>query len=296
MDLLLVDGPNLAYRGMYATRDLTTKDGTPSSAIYGFSKMLCRFVQDFDPKHLVVAWEGDGSTQWRKAAEPLYKAHRPTQPLELTQQLVELDLFVQMLGGVSFGLGGAEADDVIATLTRQAVEKAWTIGVLSTDKDLFALLRPGVKLLRPTKGGGFETWTAPRFVEHYKIQPELWQVKTALAGDPSDGIKGVKSIGEKTALKLIQDWGDLDHIYANIDRIRPERCARLLAEDKESAYRSYKVAGMLDELPLQLDEMLAMARPADFDAASAYGVRWELSSLGNLFESTVRLRRSHSTA
>lgn len=296
MDLLLVDGPNLAYRAHYGARDLTRQDGTPSSAVYGFTGMLCRFIEDFNPRHLVVAWEGVGSTDWRKQAHPAYKAHRNAQPLELSQQLVELDMFVQMLGGVSFGMGGAEADDVIATLTRQGVERGWRIGVLSTDKDLYGLLRPGVQLLRPNNGGGFETWTSPRFIQHYGIDPGMWQVRTALAGDPSDGIPGVKSIGEKTALKLIQDWGDLDHIYANIDRIRPDRCARLLAEGKDSAYLSYKVAGMLDELPLQIDEMLKAAPEASYDAVRDYGVRWELASLGSKLESTVRLRRSHKTA
>jgi DNA polymerase-1 len=303
MDLLLIDGPNLAYRAHFAhTKSnsatiLSTSDGTPSAAVFGFASMLARVLDDYRPRHFVVAWEGDQSTLWRKNLHSGYKAHRNAQPLELSDQLVALDVFVRLMGGVSLGMGGAEADDVLATLARQAVEKAWNVGVVSSDKDLYGLLKPGVKLLRPAPfGGGMETWDIKRFCDHYGIQPESWRVRTALAGDASDGIPGVKSIGEKTALKLIKQWGDLDYIYANLDNIHPPRCAQLLRDGRESAYMSYEVAKMLDDLPLQLDELLQQAPAPDEAAITAYVELWELKSLAARLSETARLRRISSSS
>jgi DNA polymerase-1 len=293
MDLLLIDGPNLAHRAHHATGGLSRSDGVPSGAVFGFTSMLARLLDDHRPRHFVVAWEGVQSTQWRKSMHPGYKAHRGAHPLELSEQMADLDRLVRLLGGVSLGLGGAEADDVIATLVRQGVERAWQVGVVSTDKDLFALLRPGVLLLRPAKGGGLEFWKRPRFEDKYEISPEQWRVRTALAGDNSDGIPGVKGVGEMTALRLIKEYGELDNIYAHIDDILPERCGRLLREGRDNAYMSYEVARMIDDLPLDLDELLAATSPADPVAVQEYAQRWELSSLTKLLASAARL--SHTS-
>jgi DNA polymerase-1 len=296
MDLLLIDGPNLAYRAHHALPHLTTEDGRPSAAIFGFASMLNRVIDDHRPRHVIVAWEGVGSTQWRRDRHPAYKAHRSAQPAELSEQLVEIDRFIRMMGATSIGLGGAEADDVLATLTRQAVERAWHVGVVSSDKDLYALLRPGVRLLRPTFSGGMEFWDMERFENHYGIKPTQWQVRTALAGDPSDGIPGVKSIGEKTALKLIKQWGDLDHIYANLANIHPPRCAKLHEEGRDSAYVSYEVAGMLDDLPIELDDLLAAEPVADPVMVAAYVDSWGLRSLASRLAETARRMRNSRTS
>lgn len=296
MDLLLIDGPNLAHRAHHATGDLRRSDGAASGAVFGFSSMLARVLEDHSPSHFVVAWEGVGSTGWRKARHPGYKAHRGAQPLGLSEQMADLDRLVGMFGGISLGLGGAEADDVIATLVRQGVERAWQVGVVSTDKDMFSLLAPGVLLLRPARGGGMEFWKRPRFEQTYEITPEQWRVRTALAGDSSDGIPGVKGIGETIALRLIREYGSLDAIYEHMSEIRPERCGRLLDEGRDNAYMSYAVAGMLDELPLDIDEMIAHAPQADPAAVSSYAELWELSSLERRLATVARLRCDKSAS
>ena len=294
MDLLLIDGPNLAHRAHHATGDLRRSDGASSGAVFGFSSMLARVLDDHRPRHFVVAWEGVGSTAWRKERHAGYKAHRGAQPLGLSEQMADLDRLVGMFGGVSLGLGGAEADDVIATLVRQGVERAWQVGIVSTDKDMFSLLAPGVLLLRPARGGGMEFWKRPRFEQTYEIDPEQWRIRTALAGDSSDGIPGVKGIGEKTALRLIREYGSLDAVYEHISDIRPERCGRLLSEGRDSAYMSYEVARMLDDLPLDLDEMIHHAPRPDADAVIRYCELWELASLERRLDAVARLRIASS--
>lgn len=277
IDQLFIDGPNIAYRSFHAMRDLATTDGRHSAALHGMASTLCRMIDDYQPKHLVVCWEGKGSRDSRVAIDSGYKAKRTSMPEELATQMGTLRKLVESVGAINVAMEGAEADDVIASLVHHTVKDGRTASVLSSDRDLFALLAPGIHLLRPIKAGGLETWDVARFERTHEMKPVQWTDKIALAGDPGDGIKGVKGIGEQTAVQLLKEWGNLDNIYAHLEDIAKPRTRTLLEAGRDDAYRSRQLAVMNEHLDLDLARIHALSRAADLDRVQRLCDHWELA-------------------
>ena len=243
--LVVIDGANAIYRAFFAIPNLRAPDGSPTGAAYGFVTMLNKVLREEKPTHIAVASDPRGGS-FRRRIYPEYKAGRDAQPEDLTAQLpliAELcaAFGVQMLEVVDF-----EADDVIATLVEIAPAEA-EVCIVSTDKDLMQLVRPGVELLDSMKGRRIDSAAVE---ERFGVQPDQLLDLRALVGDPSDNIPGVKGIGEKGAAKLIQEFGSLDRLLAEADQVKAKRAREGLQEHAEDARLSRELSILRADVPL----------------------------------------------
>ena len=214
--VLIVDGTAVAYRAFYAVRDLSTRDGCPTNALFGFIRMLRQLEAQWRPDRVVVAFDG-GSPAHRLEKCPEYKAQRAPMPDELRSQLGLINEYLAAAGIPMILLRGQEADDVIATLADRAAKAGATVRVATSDKDLMQLVDDRVRIVPPTKAdteldaAGVEAKTG--------VKPSQIVDWLALIGDVSDNIPGVNGIGPKTATKLIAQFGSLPECFAQSEKI-----------------------------------------------------------------------------
>jgi 5'-3' exonuclease len=252
--LLLVDGMALLFRSFYATAPsgqfMINSQGIPTNAVYGFIKHLLAAVRAIQPTHVVCCWDM-GSTTFRTEMFPAYKANRGEPPLELVPQFDLVKEVVAALEIPNIGVLGAEADDCIGTLTKQ-YESELHISILTGDRDLFQLLSKNVTVYLLGKGmGNYDVYTLDRFCEEKGILPhQLVDVK-ALMGDASDNYPGVRGIGEKTALKLVQQYGSIEGIVENMHKLTKAQQQKI-SEHLDLLYLSRKLAAIYCDLPIDL--------------------------------------------
>ncbi len=208
--LVLVDGSSYLFRAFHALPPLTTRDGVPTGALHGVLSMIQKLVLEEQPSHVAVVFDAPGKT-FRDELYPEYKAHRPPMPDELRVQIEPLHQAIRALGLPLLIVDGVEADDVIATLTRQAREHGLPVLISTGDKDMAQLSGPGVTLIDTMKN----TRMDPAGVEEkFGVPPERIIDYLALVGDTSDNVPGVKGCGPKTAVKWLQEYGSLDGVMA----------------------------------------------------------------------------------
>lgn len=208
--LLLFDAYSLIYRAFYAIRSLTGPQGQPVNAVFGFTKMLRKLIADHQPTHAAVAFDL-GAPRQRLSVLPTYKAHRPPTPPDLEAQLPAIrDILAGMRLPV-IEIEGEEADDIIATLARQAAETGWDVLIASNDKDFMQIVGSRIRMLRPD---GKETVVidADGVRGRYGVSPEQMVDFLSLLGDAVDNIPGVAGVGEKTAAELLRRHRSLDAI------------------------------------------------------------------------------------
>lgn len=249
---MIIDGHALAFRAHFAMvrQNLTNADGMPIETVHGFFRLLVKLLRDRKPKYLLVTFDPPRKT-FRHEAYVEYKANREEAPPELKAQFDEVQEIVGKLGLPMYIPHNEEADDVIATLAHRLHDSASTstslsamdevpeVEIISSDKDLFNILYPGVIMLRSKKGvSEFYEFGEQKVFEEIGVTRAQVPDYMALTGDSSDNIPGVKGIGPKGASKLIFDYGSLDGIYENIDKITPAGTQKKLAENKEAAYES----------------------------------------------------------
>ncbi len=251
--LILVDGNNLMFRSYYATaysgNMMKNSKGLPTNALFGFVSMINKIIAEENPTYMAVAF--DIGKNFRKEKYDFYKEGRVDTPEELKAQMPIAREILDSMNIKHFELAPYEADDIIGTIAKMTEEDPEFASVIvSSDKDLLQLIssETEVKLLKQI---GFIRYNHDTFVEDYKIEPIRIIDLKALMGDASDNIPGVKGIGEKTALKLLQEYGSLDNIYANIDNIKG-KVQEKLATDKESAYMSRDIATIYRDVPLNI--------------------------------------------
>ena len=219
--LLLVDGHSLAYRAFYAlpVENFGTSSGQPTNAIYGFSSMLLNLIRDEKPTHIAVAFDVSRKT-FRSEKFPEYKAQRAKTPDEFRSQMDYLYQMVAALGIKTFAIEGFEADDVIATFAKAAEAEKIEVLISTGDRDSFQLISEHVTVLYPRKGMSDLARMTPEAVkEKYGLTPAQYHDFAALRGDPSDNLPSVPGVGEKTATKWIQDYGDIKGLIAHADEI-----------------------------------------------------------------------------
>ena len=219
--LLLVDGHSLAYRAFYAlpVENFGTSSGQPTNAIYGFSSMLLNLIRDEKPTHIAVAFDVSRKT-FRSEKFPEYKAQRAKTPDEFRSQMDYLYQMVAALGIKTFAIEGFEADDVIATFAKAAEAENIEVLISTGDRDSFQLISDHVTVLYPRKGMSDLARMTPEAVkEKYGLTPAQYHDFAALRGDPSDNLPSVPGVGEKTATKWIQDYGDIKGLIAHADEI-----------------------------------------------------------------------------
>jgi DNA polymerase-1 len=255
LSLILVDGSALCYRSHYAfaNRPLTAPNGELTSVAYGFFSGILRLIDQYQPEQLVVVLDAKGKN-FRHEMYPDYKANRKPMPEELADQLPRLKELLGAWGVPVLEIPDVEADDVMATLavnTAGQVDKVW---FFTGDKDFMQLLDDRVGMLKPgRRGDEVTTLTADDVRRQYKLDPhELIQV-FALAGDKADNIPGAPGIGDKTALKLIQEFGDLDGLYTKLPQSKQTpRVKRVLEENRDQVYLSRDLFIMRSDLELDL--------------------------------------------
>lgn len=218
--LVLVDGHALFHRAFHAMPPLTTSKGELVNAVYGFTQMLLRVLEDIKPEFAAVAFDTKAPT-FRHTEFTGYKAHRLAAPESMHEQLPRVKEVVDALNIPIFTLEGYEADDVIGTLVNQAPDQE--VYIVTGDRDALQLVNTHVKTYMPGKSmGDIVIYDGEKFEQKYGFKPKQLIDFKALVGDASDNIPGVAGIGEVSATKLIQEFGSVEEIYKNLDKI-PEK-------------------------------------------------------------------------
>ena len=251
--LILIDGNNLMFRSYYATaytgNMMKNSKGVPTNALFGFVSMMNKIIAEEKPTYMAVAF--DIGKNFRKEEYDFYKEGRIDTPEELKLQMPIAREILDKMGIKHFELAPYEADDIVGTIVKMTEEdKDFASVIVSSDKDLLQLIsdETEVKLL---KQSGFIRYNHETFVKDYGIEPIRMIDLKALMGDSSDNIPGVKGIGEKTALKLLQEYKSLENLYDNIDKITGKTKEKL-ENDKEMAFTSKKIATIYREVPLNI--------------------------------------------
>ena len=247
--LLLVDASSSIFRAFYALPSFANSKGVPSNATLGFTTMLQKVVRDTRPDYVVVVWDSPGPKR-RRELSPDYKATRDATPEDLRAQLPWIRKIVDALGLADMEYAGEEADDVIATLTRKGRALGLDVLIVSTDKDLMQLVDEHVAVLDTMK----DQRIGPEGVlERFGVPPEQVLDLRALTGDSSDNIPGVRGIGQKTAAKLIAEFGSLDALLESADRISAKGQREKILAGRGDARLSRELSRLRDDLPLEID-------------------------------------------
>ncbi|MBQ6605963.1 DNA polymerase I [Candidatus Saccharibacteria bacterium] len=256
--LVVIDGKSVFYRGYYAMGALSTSEGVPTGGVYGFAAIAMEIVRKLKPTKVVVAWDKAGtSTAKRTEIYPEYKAGRVKPPEDFYAQIPYLKELVLSLGWGFVECDNYEADDLIGTLAYQASpdSSGWQMYIISSDMDMLQVVDENVKMYRVLKGfTNIEEIDVKAVEEKYGIKKEQFLDLKALKGDNSDNIPGVPGIGEKGAVKLLNEFGSLEGIYENIEKISGSM-RKKLEEGKASAEMSYKLAKIMTDAPVKLEEL-----------------------------------------
>jgi len=254
--LVLIDGKSVFYRGYYAMGALSTSDGTPTGGVYGFAAIAMEIVRQLDPTKVVVAWDSKSSTAKRKEIFAEYKAGRVKPGDDFYVQIPYLKELVLALGWSFVECENYEADDIIGTLALQADEEGdWDTVIVSSDLDMLQIVDENTRMYRILKGfSKLEEMDVPAVEEKYGIKKSQFLDLKALKGDASDNIPGVVGVGEKTAAKLLAEFGTLDGIYEHLDDVMPAT-RRKLELGKDNAYMSQELAKIMLDAPVKLEDL-----------------------------------------
>ncbi len=223
--LFLIDAHSFCYRAYYAIRELSTSYGQPTNAIYGFITMLKKIIEKYSPDYLGVCFDvGKDTFRLKKYSE--YKINRTPMPDKLVSQLPKIKEILEAYRIASLELEGYEADDILATLAQKAAKEDFDVFIVSSDKDILQIVNKHVKLYNPQKEDKF--YDSEEVKKRFGVEPEKIPDIMALMGDPTDNIPGVKGIGETTATQLIQEFGSLENVLKNVDKIKSEKIRKLI--------------------------------------------------------------------
>lgn len=264
--VILVDGNNLLFRSYYATaysgNFMKNSKGFPTNALYGFINMINKIKSEEKPEYMLVAFDKGKTFRHDKYKE--YKAGRIQMPNELKLQFPVAKEILELLGIKWFEIDNYEADDIIGTMSKKVDENDLYDGlIISSDKDLLQLITDKV-IVKLLKTKDYIMMNKNTFYETYNLTPEKMVDIKALQGDPSDNIPGVKGIGEKTALKLLVDYGSLEGIYDNLDKISGAVKTKLI-NNRQSAFDSKDLATIYKEVPLDFDLEDTKIKDANLD-------------------------------
>lgn len=312
--LLLVDGHSLAFRSFYAFSKggeggLSTKEGVPTSVTYGFLKALLDNCKGLTPQGVVIAFDTAEPT-FRHEADEAYKAHRDVAPEHFFQDLGNLQQILEESLDLNLCMApGYEADDVLGTLANRAANQGWGVRILSGDRDLFQLVDDERDIAVLYMGGGpYAKSSGPVEIRRegvlakLGVTPEEVVDLKALTGDTSDNIPGVKGVGPKTAINLLQAYGDLDQVYAAVEQLEgagpkakdPKGVIKgallgKLSSDRENAYRSRMLAEILVDIPLsreprlELGEVKSEALAGSLEELELFSLRRQVASFAQVF-------------
>jgi DNA polymerase-1 len=258
--LYLIDATAFCYRAFYALSGLSTSFGQPTNAIYGFTNMLNKILKEKNPQYLAVCFDVSRDTfRLKKFAE--YKSNRPAMPEGLSGQLPLIKEIVRAYGITVFEKEGFEADDVIATLSRKAKEEGFSVTIISSDKDILQLVDKNTTVFSPHKDEGLN-YDVEGVFKRFSLAPEQIPDAIALMGDDIDNIPGLPGIGEKTAIELVKNFGSVEKLLDNIDKINSEKTRDTIKLNSDRIRMNKELALLKDDVNLDFDSpKLKIAKP-----------------------------------
>ena len=259
--VFLIDGSGFIFRAYHALPPLTRSDGTPTAAVLGFSNMLAKLLSETDADHIAVVFDAAGTT-FRNRIYDAYKANRGAPPDDLVPQFALVREATDAFGLCRIEMHDFEADDLIATYARHAVEAGAMVTIVSSDKDLMQLVNHKVTMLDPIKNRPI---TEAEVREKFGVGPDKVVDVQALCGDSVDNVPGVPGIGVKTAAELINAYGDLDTLLAHADEIKQPKRRQSLIENEAKARLSKELVKLDDDVPLPCPLADLRVKPFDLD-------------------------------
>ena len=249
---ILIDGYGLLFRAFYAMPSLVTEDGTPIGSVYGVCRIIISLLKRYSGSVFIICLDGS-SGSFRKEMYPMYKSNRVQPPEELIPQFDLFDELIDAFGIKRCREENYEADDIIASYSNYLAQEGHSCTIVSSDKDLMQLISNNIKFYDPRVKNYI---TQEDVTKKFGVSPEFLLDYLALVGDSSDNIPGVKSIGSKTAVKIINEHGSIENIYKNIHNISSERIKNALQNSKEDAFLSKKLATLSFECIIPKKDLL----------------------------------------
>src|SRR5437660_10213353 len=263
--LWLVDGSHAIFRAYHALPHLSTRQGVPTNAVYGFTTMLLRAIREGNPTHLAIAFDEEGK-QARSEIYPEYKATRGAPPDDLRPQFPLVRRVLEALNVPAVGMPGWEADDVIATLARRARSLGWEVVIVTGDKDLLQLVDGSVRCYDSM----YEKWYGPAEVEEkWGVPPHLVADLLALTGDKIDNVPGIPGVGEKTAAALLKEFGTLEEVLSRAGEITQPKLRQNALANLETVRRARQLIQLNDDLPLPVQLEDLSRKPLDEEKSRA---------------------------
>lgn len=247
--IYLVDGSGYIYRAYHAVRNLSTRKGLPTNATFGFTNMLMKLLSEKNPVYMVMAFDAKGPT-FRHEIFRDYKANRPPMPEDLVEQIPYIKQVVEGFNIPSEELPGYEADDIIGTIVHVATKKGFRVVMVTGDKDFKQLVSPAASIWDPMRDRATHY---EGLKKDFGLEPPQWIDVMALAGDTSDNIPGVPGIGEKTAIRLIRDFGDLETLLQSLDQVKQKKLHENLSRFTEQAKISRQLVTINTQAPFVVD-------------------------------------------
>jgi len=276
--IFLVDGSSVFFRSYHGIRDLRRSDGKAVNALYGYLLTIRSLLNEYKPEEMAVAFDLPDKT-FRKEMYESYKANRAQPPDDLIAQIPWIKKATELLGIPQFEAAGYEADDIIGTLATRFAQQGREIVIVSSDKDLLQLVNGGVSVLRQTPQGN-QLYTAKEVEERFGVKPDQMIDYLALTGDSSDNIPGVPGIGDKTAKDLMQQFGSLENLYQNLDRLKGKKRENLF-NHKDKALLSQKLVTIHANVPIDMGiDGVKIAAP-DWESLRAFYLEMEFRTFAS---------------
>ena len=290
--LILIDGSAYIFRAYYALPPMSRKDGTPVNAVFGFTNMLVKLIEDYREDRLIVIFDA-ARENFRNKIYSEYKANRGETPEDLIPQFDLIKKSVEAFNIPQLELEGYEADDIIATYTKNAQQKKINSLIISSDKDLMQLVNENVEMLDPMKN---KKIGINEVIEKFGVGPNKVTQIQALTGDKIDNIPGAQGIGPKTALELIKEFGDIEKLIKSVDRIKQEKRKKIINDSKEDIRLSLKLV-KLDkdiELPLSIEEIIPYNKlENDFEKINRFLVEQDFKAIIQRLENNFFIKKNN---
>ena len=275
--LFLIDATAFCYRAFYALSGLATAAGQPTNAVYGFLNIFNKILKEQEPDYLICCFDVSRDT-FRLEKFPQYKMQRPAMPDALSSQIPIIKEIITAYGIPIFERKGFEADDIIAELARKAAAKKLRVTIVSSDKDILQLVDSRISVFNPYKDNGV-FYDAQKVKQYFGVAPKMTVDVIALMGDAADNIPGVPGVGEKTALKLISEFGSLDKLLKNIAKVKPEKIKEAISGHLERIRLNKELISLHEQVGMDLDLKKAKIGAPDYRQLSMIFKKLEFKKL-----------------